>query len=170
MGVASDILASYRAPRRVMRRHLAAGPREDRSLFFLMLGCALIFVGQWPRLMRLAAEQGEVPFQALLGGALLGWLFLAPLFLYALAALSHLLARGLGGRGSFAGARLALFWALLAATPLWLLNGLVAGMAGGGPVLAVSGAVALAGFLAIWFLSLVEAESPGAAAAGETPS
>lgn len=163
MGVTADIAESYRGGlRRVVRRHLAAGAREDRALALLMLGCALVFVGQWPRLMRLAQAPGAAPFEAMIGGALLGWLFLAPLALYALAALSHLLARAIGGRGSFYGARVALFWALLAAAPLWLVNGLVFGLAGEGWVSRFVGGLALGIFLVFWLLGLVEAERPAA--------
>ena len=90
----------------------------------------------------------------------MGWLFIAPLALYAIAALSHLIARALGGQGSWYSARLALFWSLLAASPLWLLNGLVAGFIGPGLQLGLTSAIALAVFLIFWGLSLIEAEKP----------
>ena len=96
------------------------GAMSDRSprliLLNLILACGLIFVGQWPRLSRAAYLDDAVPFDALIGGALLGWLFIAPLALYAFAALSHFALRALGGQGSHLTARLALFWSLLAAT------------------------------------------------------
>ena len=158
MALIPDILASYRRPRMVMRRRLDAGPREDLALIYLLLGCGLIFVGQWPRLAREAHLSVEVPLNALLGGALLGWLFIAPLAFYAIAALSHLAARALGGQGSWYAARLALFWGLLASAPLWLLDGMTAGFIGQGPARTVTGALALAAFLFIWINSLAEAE------------
>lgn len=164
MALTTDILASYRSPRRVMRRKLAAGAGEDVALFYLLVACALIFVAQWPVLSRQAFEDPSVPLSARLGGALMAWLFIAPLLMYLLAALSHLLARAFGGAGRYVDARLALFWALLAAAPLWLLNGLVAGFIGPGPELTIVGAIALAGFGTIWLLSLIEAERPGATA------
>lgn len=158
MAVTTDIVESWRRPRNVMRRHLAQGVREDRALVYLMLACGLIFVGQWPALQRAALADPSTPLDARIGGAMLAWLFIAPLALYALAAASHLVARALGGRGTGYGARLALFWSLLAASPLWLLTGLVAGLIGPGPALTLTGAVALAGFGALWLLALVEAE------------
>jgi len=164
MSLSSDIAATYLRPRRVMQRHLAIGPREDRALMYLILSCVLIFLAQWPRLGRQSHFDESVPFDALIGGALLGWLFIAPLGLYGLAALSHLLARAVGGNGSWYGARLALFWALLAATPLWLLNGLAVGVIGSGAARGLTGLVALAAFLIFWGLSLLEAESPEAPA------
>jgi len=158
MGLVADIKATYRGPRAVMRRHLAVGQREDRALMYLFLACLMIFVAQWPRLQREAFFDDSIPFDARLGGALMAWIFLAPLGLYAIAALSHAIARMLGGQGSWYSARMALFWALLAASPLWLLNGLMAGFAGPGAQTTVTGAIALAVFVLFWVLCLTEAE------------
>lgn len=158
MPVTSDIVASYRAPARVLRRQLANGPREDRALVVLMLGCLLMFVAQWPRLSREAALDPAIPREALFGAALLGWVFIMPLVLYLVAALSHLGARLLGGQGSWFGARLALFWAVLAASPAWLLQGLVAGFLGKGAALNLVSIIAIGIFAAIWFSGLREAE------------
>lgn len=138
MAVSTDILASYRRPRAVMRRLLAMPVQEGRALALLMAGCAVVFIGQWPRLARLAHLEGA-ELNPLLGGALLGWMFIAPLFMYLLAFVLHLVCRALGGRGSAYAARLALFWAFLAASPLILLNGLVAGFVGPGTGLQLVG-------------------------------
>lgn len=161
MAVTTDIAAMYRRPRTVFRRLISTGPREDRALMFLMLACGIIFVAQWPRLARAAHLEPGVPLQALLGGALMAWMFLAPLILYALAAASRVVAGLLGGQGTWYGARLALFWSLLAAAPLWLLTGMVAGFLGPGPALSLTGAVALATFLLFWGIGLVETEKAG---------
>jgi hypothetical protein len=158
VAVTTDIVEAWRRPRAVLRRHLAQGVREDRALVYLMLACGLIFVGQWPALQRAALADPSTPLDARLGGALLAWVFVAPLVLYLVAALSHLLARALGGRGTGYGARMALFWSLLAASPLWLLYGLVAGMIGPGPAMTATGMVAFAGFLVLWVAALIEAE------------
>src|SRR5690606_38235617 len=93
-------------------------------------------------------------FDTMLGGALMGWLFIMPLALYGLAALSHMVAMLMGGRATWWEARMALFWALLAASPLWLLWGLVAGFIGPGAGLDIVGLIALGAFLAIWILGL----------------
>jgi hypothetical protein len=159
VSVVLDIAEAYRRPAPVFRRRLGAGAREDRALAILMAGCLLVFVAQWPRLQRLAFETGE-ELPPLIGGALFGWLFVMPLVAYALGAATHLIARLLGGRGTGYAARLALFWALLVASPLWLLWGLVAGFIGDGPQLAVVGAVALGAFLVHWSLNLWTAERP----------
>lgn len=156
MAVTRDIAATYRGPGAVMRRLLSMGQREDRALAILMAGCVVMFVAQWPRLAR-EAYLTEQELNPLLGGALLAWAFIAPLILYTIALISHWIARVLGGRGSGFGARLALFWALLAASPLVLLHGLVAGFIGPGPGLTAVGLIWFAAFGAFWALGLREA-------------
>lgn len=157
MPVSTDIVATYRGPGRVMRRLLSQGPREDRALVFLLLGCGIVFVAQLPRLSREAHLSGQ-DLNMAMGGTLMAWLFLAPLIFYALAGLSHLLARLLGGQGNWYGARLALFWSLLAASPLILLHGLVAGFIGPGPGLQGVGLIWLVVFLWFWLSGLRQAE------------
>lgn len=157
MPVTRDIAATYRGPGRVMRRLLAMGQREDRALAILVAGCAVMFIAQMPRLAREAHLTGQ-ELNPLLGGALLAWLFIAPLLLYALALITHWIARALGGRGTAFGARMALFWAFLAASPLVLLHGLTAGFIGTGPALSLVGLVWLACFALFWALGLREAE------------
>ena len=157
MAVTTNISATYRGPGRVMRRLLDMGHREDRALAYLMGGCAVMFIAQLPRLSREAHLQGG-DLDMLMGGALLGWIFIAPLALYLVGALSHLVAKLFGGKGSFYGARLALFWALLAASPLFLLNGLVAGFIGPGLELQLAGSIWLACLLWFWIRGLIVAE------------
>lgn len=157
MSALTDIAATYRGPGGVLRRLLAQGQREDRALAILMAGCALVFVAQWPRLAREAHLTGQ-DLNPLLGASLLGWVIIMPLVLYLLAGLAHIIARVLGGRGSFYGARLALFWALLAASPLLLLHGLVAGFVGPGPQLVLVGALWCAVFLWFWIGGTLAAE------------
>ena len=156
MAVSADILRSYRAPRVVLRERLARSPegREGRALVYLMIACALIFVAQWPRLARQSHLSDEVPFEALMAGALFGWMFVAPLFFYAIGTLLGWALR-LMRRGSdpFA-ARLALFWSLLVVSPLVLAQGAVAALAGPGGLALVSGLVVIAAFMAILIAGL----------------
>lgn len=143
MSVTRNIVATYRGPAPVLRNLLSLGQREDRALAYAMGACALIFVAQLPRLAREAHITGA-ELNMLLGATLMAWIFIAPLLLYILAAGARLIGRVFGGRGSMYGARLALFWALLASTPLILLHGLVAGFIGAGLQLQIVGLV--------WFL------------------
>lgn len=157
MSVTGDIVATWRGPGAVMRRHLDRGRREDRALAVLMAACLLLFAARLPPLAREAYITGT-ELNPKLAGALFGLVFIAPLLLYGLAALSHLVARLFGGHGSWYGARMALFWSLLASTPLILLNGLVAGFVGPGAALTLVGLVWCAVFFWFWIRSLTVAE------------
>lgn len=148
MPFTQDIAATYRRPGQVVRRLAAAGPREDRALAILMGACVIMFIAQWPSLSRQAYLEGT-DLDMALGGALMGWLFIAPLFFYFLAWIAHLLAKALRGSGTSYHARLSLFWSLLAASPLFLLLGLTTGFLGTGIEQQIVGG---AWFLAImWF-------------------
>lgn len=156
MSVTYDILRTYRAPRDVLRRRMSGEVREDRALAILMCACLLIFVAQWPRLSREAFLDDSIAFDARMAGALFGWIFVAPLFFYALALVTHWTLRAFGGTSTPYEARIGLFWALLAAAPLWLLTGLVSGFIGKGPALNVVGMIALGAFLVFWVAGIVE--------------
>lgn len=158
MSVTNDIARTYVRPREVFRRRFGAGPREDRAIAVLMAACALIFVAQWPKLARKAHFEETVSLEALIWPTFYAWIFVAPLALYGLAALTHVVARVLGGQGTWFRARLALFWALLAASPLWLFHGLVAGLVGPGASLSLVGLLALGAFVVFWGVGLAEAE------------
>lgn len=158
MAISTEIVRAYRAPRQVLRRQLEAGENEGRALIYLTVACLLCFVAQWPRLSREAFLDPSIPLDARLGGALAGWLLFAPLLFYAIGALSHLVARLFGGKGSFYSARLALFWSLLVIAPLVLLLGLVSGFIGQGPAQNATGLLLLAAFIYIWGNGLWEAE------------
>ena len=154
MAISTDILRSYVAPGAVMRDLLARGPREEQALAYLAGACLMIFVAQWPRLARIAHYDDTVPFEALVWGALMGWLFIAPLLFYGLAGLSHLAARFAGWPSTGLRARLALFWSLLAASPLWLLHGALTGLLGAGTPTLIAGFAILGGFLAMWWMTM----------------
>ena len=130
--------------------------REDRAFAFLMGGCALTFLAQWPRLARQAYLDGsELP--RLVTYALLGWLMIWPLLFYFLAWVAHGISHSTGGRGSPYGARLALFWSWLAASPMALLTGVAAGFTGS---TLASNAVALVWIAAFaWFWALSQNEA-----------
>lgn len=166
MAVTTNIVRAWRAPRAVMREMLAMGQREDRALAFLMAGCLLMFVAQMPRLTRLSmvpGEAGQTNLDMLLSDAFYGWLLLMPFLFYGLAAAAHLLARLFGGGGSWFGARLALFWTLLAASPAALCHGLLLGLLGNSLATELFGVLAMAAFLWIFVQSLREAETRHAA-------
>ncbi|MEM7733788.1 MAG: YIP1 family protein [Pseudomonadota bacterium] len=176
MSVTLDIVATYRRPGRVMASILDRGADHRVAFAYLAVGTVLGFVAQLPRLTRLArepnpeleaaivAEAGQVrqidgvqvpqdmvdaKFEALMSGTLMGWIFVMPLILYALAGVSLLAVRLIRGRMTGAQSCVVLFWAFLAAAPVFLLQGLIAGFIGPGPGL---NAVFLVWFtLFIWF-------------------
>lgn len=165
MSVSADILKAYGAPRRVMRRQLAQSG-EDRAFAYLMAAVFLFFLARLPALSReVFLNGGEPGFAALASGTFLGAVLIAPLVFYGLAALSHMIARLLGGRGSWLSARLALFWSLLTVSPLVLLQGLVAGFIGPGVELSITSYAVGLTFAAFWIINLREAETPTAVAA-----
>lgn len=132
---------------------------EARGLVYLILGCLLIYIGQIPGLVAVAdTVEGGAPRDARLAITFFAWVFIWPLIFYALAALSHLLARVLGGRGRGADARLALFWAVLTVSPLFLVRGLAEIAGNAAALLAINTLVAVA-FVVIWAATLIEAET-----------
>lgn len=149
MAVTTDILLTYKGPRQVLARLLSAGPREDRLVALAMGSCVIMFIAQLPRLARIA-HMTDQDLNALMGGSLLAIVFVLPLILYSLAFVFHLIARALGGKGHGFQSRVALFWAMMAASPLMLLNGLVAGFIGDGPALSAVGGLWFGAVL--WFL------------------
>lgn len=153
MGLITDMAQSYRTPRQVFRHRLGQGENEGGALITLMIACALIFVAQWPRLSREAFETGQ-ELQMLMGATLLGWLFIMPLVLYTLAGIVGFILRILGRPVTGYGARMALFWGLLCATPLWMLWGLTVGFVGLGSTANVVGILALGALIVFWGIFL----------------
>lgn len=136
MAVTTDIVQTWSQPRAVYRRLFGMGVREDRAIAILMAACFLVFIAQWPRLVR--TSQGiDVPagteapaLDRLMSYEFMGWLMVWPLALYVIAGLAVLLMRGFGFSVTGYGGRLALFWAMLAATPAMLFYGLLRGLNG----------------------------------------
>lgn len=165
MPVTTDIVRTWRRPRAVIRDLLAQGRREDRAVVYLMVSCFLIFVSQWPRLRRVAEGYepspwpAEVNFEGMMTYTFFAAVIVLPLVMYGLAALSHLVAKLFGGQGSWFGARLALFWTLLATSPIILFFGLVRGLIGPGTQALLVGAIGGLAFGIIWIQCLREAES-----------
>lgn len=158
MAITTELLRTYLAPRTAMRRQLAGGENEGRALVYLMVGCLIFFVAQWPRLSREHFFDPSIPLEAKISAALFGWIFLAPLFFYAIAAVSHIFARLVGGSGTWFTARMALFWSWLVISPLGLLLGLVTGFIGQGPAQLATSLLLVAAFFYIWGCGLMEAE------------
>ena len=157
MPVTTDIVRMYRGPRRVVRDLLAMGQREDRAIMWLMIGCLIVFLSRLPALQR-EAVLGQGDFSRDAAYAFFGLMMIAPLMFYGLAAVGRGIAHVAGGRPSGYGARLALFWAWLAATPLILFYGLLVGMNGAAAAgTQAIGLVWVAVFAVFWVQGLREA-------------
>jgi len=113
MPVSSDIVRTYRGPRRVVRDLLSMGQREDRAIMWLMFGCLIVFISRLPALQR-EAVMAEGDFTRDAAYAFFGLMMLAPLLFYALAFVGRGIAYLLRGRPSGYGSRVALFWLGLA--------------------------------------------------------
>lgn len=157
MTVTTDMVATWRRPRGILRQHLGRGQSEPFAFSLLLVFLALAFIGQWPVAAREAFLANEPSALPRIMARALAVLATIP-FWYLLAALSRLVARALGGQGTWYGARIALFWALATVGPLMLLQGMVAGMIGPGPALSAVTLVVGAAFLWLWATLLHEAE------------
>lgn len=156
MPVTQDIMRTYRAPRRVVRRLYAMGPREDRAIMWLMVGCFLMFLAGLPGLQRDSVQNGT-DFQQATIYAFFALLMLLPLVFYGIAAVLFLLTKLARPAITGYGARIAVFWGWLAATPLALFYGVLVGFNGvdhRGTVLI--GALWLAVLLWFWISGLAE--------------
>ena len=90
----------------------------------------------------------------LLGASLMAWLFVAPLMLYGLAGVTFVILKILRGNPTGYATRLALFWALLASSPVLLLHGLTAGFVGPGIELQIVGLIWFCIFSWFWISGL----------------
>ena len=86
--------------------------------------------------------------------AFMGWLMIWPLGMYAVAGLVVLVMRGFGSSITGYGGRLALFWALLAASPVLLFFGLLRGLNGDVIATQLAGALWFVAFVLFWVQGL----------------
>ena len=140
----------------MLRARIGTSEREDRALAMLMGACFLIFVAQWPRLSREAFEDPTIELNALMAGALFGWVLFAPLFFYTVALIAHWALQAFRRNSTGYKSRIALFWALLAASPMWLLSGLMSGFVGPSPGTVLVAVVALGAFVVFWGSGVIE--------------
>lgn len=124
MSASGEILRAYRGFGASMRRRLDEHPGEERLLIYLVIAILLFFVARIPNLLEVSAIQAteDISIEAIFVTNLVSSFFFAPLMFYTVAALSHLVAKAFGGKGTSYGARLALFWTLLVIAPLSLIS------------------------------------------------
>jgi len=161
-----DIAASYSRPGVVVRRQLAAGIGEERVLAYVMFASILTFIARVPDLVAAhnALGAGAPQFTTFIGSNIVASVIFAPLFLYGLAAVSHVIAKTIGGQGDWFAARLALFWCLLSLQPLVLIRAyMIAPYVSDNTKFFLSILIGVL-FLAIWLRALRAVEWPVAPA------
>ena len=146
MSVVQDIFRSYRTPGAVYLERLP-GVTEANAFAILVGATLIIFASQWPRIARDAHFDPSIPFDARIGGAILGIVFVYPLVAYVFAGLLWMALRLVGKGVSGVAVRLALFWSLLAATPFWLAHGFLAGFLGQGAIVDIVGIAVIVAFV-----------------------
>ena len=129
MSVISSISKTYYKPIQTYSKMFAAGPSEKENLAYLVGGCVISFVAQWPAQSR-QAFINQQPVNELMGAILLSNLFLLPLIFYLVSAVIFIFAKSFRSTISGMELRLIIFWAYLATTPVLLLVGLVEGFFG----------------------------------------
>ncbi|KIT17890.1 hypothetical protein [Jannaschia aquimarina] len=184
MAISRDIPRAWIRPATVMGERLKHGANDRIAFVYVAVGTVLGFVAQLPvlvrrsrepdpvldaaiveeagdaRILAVPADLAQAKFEAMVSGALLGWIFLMPLILYAVAMVSHWIARLVGGKGTALRARIALFWSFLVITPGLLLAGLTTGFVGPGPAANAVGIVTICAFIWVWVNSIYVAERP----------
>ncbi len=160
MPVSRDIGKMYRRPRHVVRALYDMGPREDRAIAWLMIGCFLVFLSRLPALQRAAIQDGA-DFQQDTIYAFFALMMIAPLLFYVVATVLYLLTRAVRSGADAYGARLSVFWGWLSAAPLALFYGLLVGLNGlDHPGTTLIGALWLAVLVWFWGSGLVETSQP----------
>jgi len=129
MSVIINISRTYYKPIQTYTNLFAAGASEKENLAYLLGGCIISFIAQWPAQSR-QAFINQQPVDELMGAILLSNLFLLPLIFYLISAVITVFARIVGSKISGAELRLIIFWAYLATTPILLFVGLVEGFFG----------------------------------------
>lgn len=104
----------------------AAGIGEERLLAYVAFACFAAFLAGLPSAIPEGAQTDVAGGAAgLVAGRFVAVVIFGPLFLYGLAAVTHLIAsRVFEGQGSYFDARFALFWSLVLGVPLVLANAL----------------------------------------------
>lgn len=162
MSVTNDIFATYRGPARVLRRRIEASQGEAGALMTLMVACIIIFVSQWPWLSLQAQIDPSRGVSERIAYALFAWVFIWPLAFYVIALATYVLLRVFKSVSTAFEHRMALFWALMAAVPLWLLWGMMRGIIGETPAVDIVGFAAFAAFVIFWSTGLREIHRPRA--------
>jgi len=129
MSVVINIYKTYYKPVQTYSKLFASGASEKENLAYLVGGCFISFVAEWPAQAR-QAFANQQPVDELMGAILLSNLFLLPLVFYLISMIVYFFAKIFRSNILGIEVRLIVFWSYLAATPILLLVGLVEGFLG----------------------------------------
>ena len=129
MSVVINISKTYYKPIQTYSKLFAAGASEKENLAYLVGGCVISFIAQWPAQSR-QAFINQQPVNELMGAILLSNLFLLPLIFYLVSVIIFIFAKFFKSNILGVELRLIIFWSYLATTPILLLVGLVEGFFG----------------------------------------
>lgn len=156
-----DIVGTYRFPVKTLRR-MAAQPVSERRLLAWVMGASVIaFVVTLPRLIAVYQPSDAEPLAGFVANRIVGSLIFAPLFMYLLAALSHLTARMLGGKGDWQNGRLALFWTLFAVQPVLLVTEILKYLAPNATLITATNLLSMLVFIGLWLAAIRAVYWPG---------
>jgi hypothetical protein len=131
MTTAQLILANYRSPKKAFTEKLSEGISETKVFIWLLIACFLQFLARLPLLSREAHLDIDGPsLVSLIGGVLIGSIFLAPLVFYVFSMLLCLVVRFWFRDLKWIYFRGAFFWSLLAISPLVMVRGVLVGVLG----------------------------------------
>ena len=126
MSVVTNIMKTYRTPVKTFARLFEAGPSEKVNLAYLIGGCFIYFISQWPLHARNAFDN-QLPVEGLMATSMLTSLFFLPLVFYFISWVGYCFAKIFGSKITSVEMRLILFWAYFSTAPIMLLRGLTAG-------------------------------------------
>lgn len=158
MSLVTNIATAYRAPRVAFRRELGQ-LAEPRSLMIALLFCVLTYVSRMPEIAAISHLEGDDidTRNGRYGAMFVSTILFAPLMMYFIAFLAHAVIRLFGGQATWGEARLALFWAALASSPLVLISGALKVFSPGAPFLVAQLLTAVV-FLWQWAACIAVAE------------
>ena len=115
MSVVINISKTYYKPNQTYTKLFAAGASEKENLAYLVGGCVISFVAQWPAQSR-QAFINQQPVDELMGAILLSNLFLLPLIFYLVSAILFIFAKTFKSNILGVELRLIIFWSYLIAS------------------------------------------------------
>ncbi|NOX39680.1 MAG: hypothetical protein GXP05_03950 [Alphaproteobacteria bacterium] len=160
MAIWHDIVDTYLFPARVARRNKGAIAGEPTLLAYLLLAALVSLFSRLPDLV--SQDLGAEAVRRLIAAQFATSMLFGPLFFYFIAIVSRFIAYLVGGKGTGAGARYALFWPLVALQPVVILIEIARESSLPPLVQAVISGLGAIFFLYVWLTFLIVMERPSA--------